>query len=94
MPGDTDNLPPPNPSQPWWYDGRTIVLILGMLLGFGTQTITSCTQQNRLDNKVGMVQEHQAANAAKLEEVKEKTDSIKDKADKIGSKVGATSNGK
>lgn len=89
-----DPLPPPSPNQPWWQDGRTIVLILGMLLGFGTQTITSCTQNNRLDNRVGAVQETQAVNAEKLEAVERKADSIKDKADKIGSKVGASGNGK
>ena len=72
-----DPLPPPNPNLPWWYDGRTIVLMLGMLLGFGTQTITSCTQNNRLDNKVAAVQEHQAANAEKLDSVVSKADAIK-----------------
>jgi outer membrane murein-binding lipoprotein Lpp len=95
----SDPYPPSNPNVPWWSDGRTVLLALGMAFGFALNFQQGCQNGQKINTvqaQADTLQAHQAANSVKLDDAARhaeraaaKADVLERKTDAIVGKVGA-----
>ncbi len=73
------NPPPPVyvPHVDWWRDGRVILNIVTLVLGFGGTWLTLYYQGLATRNEVQTVQDRQTENTARLDRVEDNTAATK-----------------